>query len=305
MKKTRKKLLLTSVACVFFSFSSHAHAAPTYVPPITSGSGASFTIRINDPGGVYSSGAQSCMTVDYVAPSLINHQLGNRNPPCTNFFAGTDYYNAAGTNIGQAFNTPLEPNGGQDRYFIFFASPGGPNGGGEDSLTNAIYYTYAHVDDAGNWTTPNPPLPDPSFPIDPTVPANCTSFLIDCDLSTSTVYVDSNFGSSTLPDATKLITFLNVPYLLQTKVPFAYIFQIKDGLFGGLQSSSSTALPAGIFTWKISNSATNTTDMFSTTTISRYLTPTYAELWRGFLLVILYADFGYALYMRAKAQHLI
>jgi len=118
-------------------------------------------------------------------------------------------------------------------------------------------------------------------------------------------FVGATFGTSTLGSSTNLLGFLNVPQLLQTKVPFAYFFQIASGLITGLQSSSTNAIPAGTFTWHNTQNGTTTFDMFSVQTVEYYLNPTLIALWRAFLLIVLYVEFGYALYTRAKALHII
>ena len=112
-------------------------------------------------------------------------------------------------------------------------------------------------------------------------------------------------GTSTPPDVYNLITFLNVPNLLATKVPFAYFFQIATGITEGIQSTSSNAIPSGAFVWTNLTGGTTTFDFFSTSTIGYYMSPTIMSAWRGFLLVALTIEFGYALYSRAKSKKLI
>jgi len=123
--------------------------------------------------------------------------------------------------------------------------------------------------------------------------------------ASSTPFLGATVGTSTLPNTTNLLSFLNVPTLLQTKIPFAYIFQIADGIKVGMSSSTAATIPSGTFTWKGVTGATTTIDMFSTTTIGYYLSPTLIGLWREFELAILYITFGYALYRRAKHKDLI
>lgn len=123
--------------------------------------------------------------------------------------------------------------------------------------------------------------------------------------ASSTPFVGATLGTSTLPDATNLLSFLNVPNLLVTKVPFAYLFQIAQGIQAGVSGSTTSAIPSGAFVWHGVNGSTTTIDMFSTSTIGYYLSPTLIGLWRAFLLVVLTVEFGYALYLRAKSQHLI
>lgn len=122
--------------------------------------------------------------------------------------------------------------------------------------------------------------------------------------SLNTAALAGTVGTSSLPSATNFLSFLNVPYLLTKKVPFAYFFEIKDGLIQGLQSSSTTAVPAGTISFKI-GPATTTVDFFSTSTVGYFLNPTLVSLWRGFLVALLYIEFGYVLYNRAKSKHLL
>jgi len=121
----------------------------------------------------------------------------------------------------------------------------------------------------------------------------------------STPFLSATVGTSTLPDALNLLSFLNVPNLLQTKIPFAYIFQIYDGITTGISSSTAATIPSGNFIWTGINGATTTIDFFSTTTIGYYFSPTLINKWRALELTILYIIFGYALYLRAKHKDLI
>jgi len=118
-------------------------------------------------------------------------------------------------------------------------------------------------------------------------------------------YTVATFGTSTLPNTSDFLSFLNVPALLQTKIPFAYFFQIASGIQQGIISSSSTAIPSGNFEWHNTQNGTTTFDMFSPTTIEVYLSPTLIAMWRAFLLVVLIIDFGYNLYYRAQHHKLI
>lgn len=119
--------------------------------------------------------------------------------------------------------------------------------------------------------------------------------------ASSTPFIGATVGTSTLPSVTNLLSFLNVPVLLQTKVPFAYIFQISAGIQAGLTSSSTTAIPSSLFFWSGINGS-STIDMFSTTTIGYYISPALMSLWRAFLLVVLTVEFGYGLYHLARHE---
>jgi len=137
------------------------------------------------------------------------------------------------------------------------------------------------------------------------VKGNIYSLDVVTPSGSSTPFLGATVGTSTLPDTMNLLSFLNVPNLLQTKIPFAYIFQIADGIKVGMSSSTAATIPTGTFTYRGVTGATTTIDMFSTTTIGYYLNPTLIGLWRNFELAILYVTFGYALYRRAKHKDLI
>lgn len=120
-------------------------------------------------------------------------------------------------------------------------------------------------------------------------------------------YTFATTSTTTLPlsvNTTNFTSFLNVPYLLQTKVPFAYFFQAKDVITQVYSTSSTTTLPSGTFGVFI-HGGTTTVDLFSTTTIGKYFTPTMVSLFRGLAEAVLYAGFIYTLYHLAKGQHLI
>jgi len=119
-------------------------------------------------------------------------------------------------------------------------------------------------------------------------------------LDYNTAFVGGTVGTSTLPVTTNLLSFLNVPVLLETKFPFAYVFQIANGIKAGIAASSSNAIPSGDFVWRNVQGGTTTIDMFSQATIEYYLSPTLISLWRSFLVVLLYVGVGYALYHRAR-----
>jgi len=138
-----------------------------------------------------------------------------------------------------------------------------------------------------------------------TIPDWLVSQQIPGDLSSTSQYFA---GTSTALTPTNLLSFLNVPRLLETKVPFAYFFQIAAGIQEGVSetaSSSGYALPVGNFTFVNTRGATTTMDFFSTSTIGVYLTPGIISIWRNFLLICLTIEFGYALYHLAHQRNVI
>lgn len=120
----------------------------------------------------------------------------------------------------------------------------------------------------------------------------------------NTAALAGTVGTSTLPSPTNFLSFLNVPVLLQTKIPFAYFFQIRDGLLQSTNSSSTTPIPKGQISYNL-GMGTTTIDMFSTSTVAYFLSPSLVSLWRGLLVAFLYVEFGYVLYLRAKSKHLL
>jgi len=130
---------------------------------------------------------------------------------------------------------------------------------------------------------------------------------------TSTIFANSyteqfysgTLGTSSLTATTSFLSFLNVPDLLRKRIPFAYIFQIADGIYEGINSSSTGEIPSGNFVWHNTQNGTTTFDFFSKNTIETYLSPSIISLWRALLLAILTIEFGYAIYRRTKAHKII
>lgn len=110
---------------------------------------------------------------------------------------------------------------------------------------------------------------------------------------------DFNAPTSTTGLSDKnLLSFLNIPELLKTKFPFAYLPQLYSGYQIAIGTSTQAAsLPTGTmnFEWPIKfglGTITTTTisiDAFSTTTITYYLKQNnFLALIRGILVAILY-----------------
>jgi len=123
--------------------------------------------------------------------------------------------------------------------------------------------------------------------------------------ASSTPYIGATLGTSTLPSSTNLLSFLNVPNLLATKVPFGYFFQAKDAILNGANSTSSTAIPSGTFSIRGIGHGTTTVDMFSTSTVGYFLSSSTISLLRGLMVAVLYFEFIYLLYLRGKSRNLI
>jgi len=144
-----------------------------------------------------------------------------------------------------------------------------------------------------------------SFTGNPSLYGDYYSLDVGFRSGSSTPYTGATVGTSTVPDTTSLLSFLNVPQLLRTKIPFAYIYQIATGLSQGFGSSTASSLPTGTISYTIPGRATSSIDLFSTTTIGYFLSPSLIALFRGLQVAILYISFGYALYRIAKSKHLL
>jgi len=122
-------------------------------------------------------------------------------------------------------------------------------------------------------------------------------------------YTDSTFGTSTLLDTTNFLSFLNVPNLLKTKVPFAYIYQFASALTDTISSSTPTDIPSGRFSVVLPQGHSSTTisvDMFSTTTVTYFLTPPLISGLRGLMVAITFFSLGLFLFHDARdKRHLI
>jgi len=108
-------------------------------------------------------------------------------------------------------------------------------------------------------------------------------------------YTDANFSATSTPFA----QFLNVPYLLSTKVPFAYFYQVKDLLIN-INNASTSTIPASTFTINI-NGATTTIEMFSTSTISHFISASTLSLLRTLMVAITYIGTAMFIYRRASS----
>lgn len=127
-----------------------------------------------------------------------------------------------------------------------------------------------------------------------------TSATLQMTLGTA---VGANTGNASV-STSSLLSFLNVPYLLQTKMPFGYFFEAKDAILAGLNGTSTYTAPPSEISIRIGQSTT-TFDAFSTTTIAKFLPPSLVSPLRLILLYLLYAEFVYVMYHRAKSLKLV
>jgi len=126
----------------------------------------------------------------------------------------------------------------------------------------------------------------------------------------NTIYFGLNSTSTTLDlgiassSENGLLGFLNVPELLKTKIPFAYMFQIATALQTAIATTSTSNISTGSFNWKLGNNATTTIDMFSSSTIKYFFTDTYINIFRTLEVATIWFSLGWFLYHDAKRKKL-
>jgi len=111
--------------------------------------------------------------------------------------------------------------------------------------------------------------------------------------------IDDTNASSTIQSS--LWGFLNVPQLLQTKLPFAYFFQVAD-LLNELQATTTEAVSPVVFDYSSLNISTTTKnalparwEAFSTTTVTQYIPAPVLSAWRILMSSVIW--FGFAMYV--------
>jgi len=119
--------------------------------------------------------------------------------------------------------------------------------------------------------------------------------------ASSSVYIGATVGTSTLLSTTNFLSFLNVPFLLQTKVPFGYFFEARSAIIDALATTSAQQVPIGTISFKLGRDlATTTVTLFSTSTLAYFLPTSAQNTLRGIMVIVLYAEFLYAIYHRAR-----
>lgn len=96
---------------------------------------------------------------------------------------------------------------------------------------------------------------------------------------------------------TNLLSFLNVPNLLQTKFPFAYIPQIYSAITQGLGTSTlAENFPSATLSmpWFLSptSSTTLTVTLFSSSTVTHFLPQQSRDIIRAFLILVIWWEWG-------------
>lgn len=117
-------------------------------------------------------------------------------------------------------------------------------------------------------------------------------------------------STSTTVDQNNFLSFLNVPNLIRTKVPFAYMIQMAQIINNSIASTSTSTIPSGTFSWSLPITANASTtyqiDMFSTSTIGYFLTPSQISIIRGIMAAVVWISLGMYLFHDARdKRHLI
>lgn len=142
-----------------------------------------------------------------------------------------------------------------------------------------------------------------------TLTATSTQYIFDA--TTGQLIWNSTMGStsSTTASDSNFLGFLNVPQLLATKWPFAYIFQISSILISGIASTSAVSIPSSSFSVHLGvaghASTTLQVDMFSTSTIAYFLTPTATSTLRALMVAVTYFSTLWFLFHEAKHKKML
>jgi len=111
--------------------------------------------------------------------------------------------------------------------------------------------------------------------------------------------VDSSNATSTASGG--IFQFLNIPYLLQTRYPFSWFYDINQ-IVNDMQSTSTSAFEPVLFDYDSLEISTTTKhslpptwEAFSTTTIGQYIPPTVLSIWRLLMQSVLW--FAFAAYV--------
>jgi len=135
------------------------------------------------------------------------------------------------------------------------------------------------------------------------------SFAVGTTTPASTIINDvlgATVGSATssLVEFDNLFSFLNIPQLLQTKEPFAYFPAISTALRTAFSDSVAPSLSIVSVPLRI-NGATTTLTLFSSSTVTQLMTPTYVNLFRSLEAAVIWFLTAMLLYHRARSKHII
>lgn len=126
----------------------------------------------------------------------------------------------------------------------------------------------------------------------------------------------TTLSNNTDVSALHWLSFLNVPTLLKTKAPFAYIPMIYSVITYAIQNATSTPLTSGTFNVGLpthfdpkTGHATATTTlavaMFSKTTIQTYLSDSWTNFFRAIMVGVTYAGTAWFLFHDIKRKKII
>jgi len=115
----------------------------------------------------------------------------------------------------------------------------------------------------------------------------------------NTSYTQADQGYSQTATTTSFGQFLNLPYLLQTRAPFAYFFQVSSILKNLQNTSAYSTTTVGAFSWYLPGYGTSTVDLFSPTTVNTLLPSGIRDFWRGIMVAVTYMMCAFYLFRRS------
>jgi len=168
------------------------------------------------------------------------------------------------------------------------------------SFTRRLSYESTYTFSAALYDSVNDVYTSFSAPVQFALGSSTTPPVIDYG------YASSTFGTSTLVAAGDFLSFLNVPALIRTKIPFTYLWQSYDLITEITQSNVTAAsIPVGTITYKLPTQATSTFVAFSTSTITYFLTSDKISLLRTLMAAVLYVATLVSIYHIVRHSHII
>jgi hypothetical protein len=126
-------------------------------------------------------------------------------------------------------------------------------------------------------------------------------------------YATASVASSSLVSTTNFLSFINVPQLLATRIPFAYIFQIYEDIAGDLTSSTTAdqSFPNSTFSMQfptsfnangLESSTSISINYFSTSTFTEIMSQSTLSVVRELLGAIVWVELGFFLWRDARSK---
>jgi len=114
-------------------------------------------------------------------------------------------------------------------------------------------------------------------------------------------------GSNATSSLSQYLTqFINIPYLLSTKYPFSYFYDI-GALLIELQSTTTQAWPEARFDYDTLNISTTSKNalpdsfvLFSSTTVTEYIPENVLSTWRALMAGVLWFGFAFMVFRRTS-----